>query len=385
MSRVEEPLRGEKHGGFYARMREHILCGEWPLGSRIPNHVELVRELGTAKMTIQKAINRLKRDGYLVARGRLGTFVSSVFPNKHRFALCFPVLRHSPQMGSLFYRAFETEADSVNLSGEAEVVRYYGLAQESGGDLPKLIDDLSNQAIGGALLVTVSPQFTRGHKALLSLPGKVFQIYDTLAPPKGIIPVWTHPALDQVLGHLLRRNRRRLGLVYPSVLADQPIHWKQALLRCGIEYDPYRVVSASPQASDAVRVATYHMMKQDPDHRPNAIYVTDDNMVTAVGQAMIDAGVSVPNDVEIVTHCNFPLRPSCPVATTLVGYDMGKLLRDLIAQALGRSPKGRSIKKWDISAVFERELPLDRRLAISESGNQLGSPNYKTDVAAGSK
>jgi DNA-binding transcriptional regulator YhcF (GntR family) len=53
-----------------------IARGRWLPGDRLPTVRGLARELGLAPNTVARAYRRLEDDGWLVGRGRAGTFVT---------------------------------------------------------------------------------------------------------------------------------------------------------------------------------------------------------------------------------------------------------------------------------------------------------------------
>ncbi len=56
-------------------IQDKIASGEWGVGARIATELELTRQFGVSRMTVNKAIRDLVNDGVLVRRPRLGTFV----------------------------------------------------------------------------------------------------------------------------------------------------------------------------------------------------------------------------------------------------------------------------------------------------------------------
>lgn len=52
-----------------------IMSGEWPPGFRIPSEIELVRQYGCARMTVNKALSSLAASGMIVRKRRSGSFV----------------------------------------------------------------------------------------------------------------------------------------------------------------------------------------------------------------------------------------------------------------------------------------------------------------------
>jgi GntR family transcriptional regulator, histidine utilization repressor len=55
---------------------ERIVSGDWPPGTRIPFEHELAVEYGCSRMTVNKAMTQLARDGLIERRRRSGSFVA---------------------------------------------------------------------------------------------------------------------------------------------------------------------------------------------------------------------------------------------------------------------------------------------------------------------
>ncbi len=64
---------------LYRRIKDHILerirSDDWPTGHRIPSENKLVDEFGISRMTVNRALRELARDGYLSRVAGVGTFV----------------------------------------------------------------------------------------------------------------------------------------------------------------------------------------------------------------------------------------------------------------------------------------------------------------------
>jgi GntR family transcriptional regulator / MocR family aminotransferase len=68
------------HGALSTRLRSAILSGTLPPNARLPSARALGLELSLARGTIVGVYERLESEGYLVARGAAGTFVSACLP-----------------------------------------------------------------------------------------------------------------------------------------------------------------------------------------------------------------------------------------------------------------------------------------------------------------
>lgn len=63
------------HEQIVSEIRDRILSGELEPGHRIPSEMDLAGHYACSRMTINKALTQLARDGYVERRRRAGTFV----------------------------------------------------------------------------------------------------------------------------------------------------------------------------------------------------------------------------------------------------------------------------------------------------------------------
>jgi DNA-binding FadR family transcriptional regulator len=62
------------------RLQHDIVAGRWPIGSSIPNEVDLAAEMGVGRSTIREAVRSLAHLGMLEPAPGRGTFVRSLNP-----------------------------------------------------------------------------------------------------------------------------------------------------------------------------------------------------------------------------------------------------------------------------------------------------------------
>lgn len=82
---AERPLYWQ----LYWQMRQLILDGSWPPGSRLPASRQLAHQLGVARVTVIQAFAQLRAEGYVHGRTGAGTYVAETLPlppDKHAFS-----------------------------------------------------------------------------------------------------------------------------------------------------------------------------------------------------------------------------------------------------------------------------------------------------------
>jgi DNA-binding FadR family transcriptional regulator len=63
-----------------SQLREQVLSGQWPVGTRLPAETELAERLEVGRSTVREAIRALVHAGLLETRQGSGTYVRSVSP-----------------------------------------------------------------------------------------------------------------------------------------------------------------------------------------------------------------------------------------------------------------------------------------------------------------
>lgn len=64
------------HARILEEMRNNIVDGVWEPGFRLPKETELATQYGVSRMTMNKVLTQLSREGFLIRRKRSGTFVA---------------------------------------------------------------------------------------------------------------------------------------------------------------------------------------------------------------------------------------------------------------------------------------------------------------------
>ena len=70
------PPESPRYQQIYRQLREQILAGHYPAGTRLPPTRKLAQQLGVARITVSQAYAQLQLEGYLVTRPGAGTYVS---------------------------------------------------------------------------------------------------------------------------------------------------------------------------------------------------------------------------------------------------------------------------------------------------------------------
>ena len=126
------------------------------------------------------------------------------------------------------------------------------------------------------------------------------------------------------------------------------------LVANGIAFERKLVQAGQIGAPEWNRGLIRLLLDGPPETRPDGLIILDDNIAGEVFGEIAAMGRRVPDDLRIVSHCNFPLEEKTPFHVDFLGYDTRKLLEKSLRIVQAQTPS--AAKPAVVKAVFEDEL-----------------------------
>lgn len=309
------------------RIKAMIVAGDARPGNRLPTQRALQRTLGTTKVTVQRAFDLLSEQGFIYSGGSRGTFVSSHPPHVFRYALVLPAV-HEPGNWSAFWTSLAAESVAAEKKNGCRIAVFHGVdAGFQSPDASRLLCEMETHQLAGVI-------FAFPWRYLDGTP--LFRVANV---PK--VAIMSEPAgdsvpalrldyqsfFDRALDYLVNRGRKRIAALNPILLArDYETAFLTGLKNRGLEGKLAWWLPVSLGTPETARAYTRLLVASEPANRPDALIISDDNLVDHVLAGLEDSGVRVPEDLEILAHGNFPLvNPSGPPLRRL-GYAVTDVL-----------------------------------------------------------
>ncbi|HEX3132817.1 MAG TPA: GntR family transcriptional regulator [Planctomycetota bacterium] len=331
-------------------LRSQIISGALAPGARLPTRADLEARFAVSSVTVQRALDALNEHGFINARGTLGTFVVERPPHLDRYALVF--FNRPKSDGWLrFYDSLLTASTEVAAQTGHQVTPFFCSPDPAGErDHQRLQRALEAHALAGVIF-TSHPYPLDGSPVLTTTNvARVAIMWGDDFPRIPKIAYDQRDFLAQACAWCARHRRKGLALMtvqgqFSTALIDEltalhhldsPAHWRQTV---------------HPTHAPSARACAHLLVHDGQRQRPDALLVSDDNLVEYALAGLADAGVRVGRDVEVVVHANFPepRRAAASLMTNVqrLGYDARITLAtcvDLIdAQRLGRSPANHTV------------------------------------------
>jgi len=335
-------------------LRRQILRGEIPPGGRIPTQLELSKRFRVSNVTVLRAMDRLAHEGVLVVRGRLGTFVANHPPHLSTFGLAFPTRpTHDEAWASRFYSAITQEWHRLGGASRRTSI-YFGIAPTGSPDeIARLIADMREHRLAGLFLAAakVSLPVIAEHAGSMPLVG-IGAASSSCVAVHFSPDAWAARAAQW----LAARGRKRIAMVHSAMQTPETVAVMVRTIEAhGLSTRAPWMQAAHPACPSWARNCTHLLMDRPAENRPDGLLVTDESLVEDAVRGLVEVGVRVAVDLDVVAHCNFPRPVPAMVPVRHLGYDIGRMLAGALDIMEARR-RGRSTPQTlEVPPVFEEE------------------------------
>jgi len=276
-------------------LRKEIIEGRLAPGGRLPTQVQLVEQFRVSGVTIQRALDRLIREGFIFTRGRNGTFVATHPPHLYSYGVVF---RDQPRMGrSRYHEMLEAQAFRLQRASDRKVTIFNGITgREDNESSRRLLALVRSHQMAGLLMIDGD---TFHGTPLLEEKGifrAAIMSRKVDLPCPIIFPDMTG-MIDLALDTLVARGRRRIAtLITVPVHLEIGDYLRNAMRARNITtYDRWRQI-VPHDIPEAVRNSVLMLMGPGAE-RPDGLFIVDDNLVEGASSGLVEAGVNVPGDI----------------------------------------------------------------------------------------
>ncbi len=347
-----------------------LAAREWNVGERIPTEIELAKEYGCARGTVNRAIERMVHEGLLERKTRSGTRVlrNHIRQNQAPLELDACALIYPNELHEGIRRISQGFQDAAARDGSRILMMTTGLDTKKESEM---VSRLSEFDVKGAAIfpVTLGPQerldFTRMVLAC-KFPVVLLQ---TLMPDTGCYSVSVdglHAGFTMTK-YLLGQGLRRVGFFgnygWSLLIREKHTGYRQAMYEAGLDDVcqelSYLQLEMNPdfdKPSDEPEEIARDYLEAHPDLE--AVVCASDYMALGVMDAAIKMGKRVPEDLRIVGIDGFEsIKPQVALTSYRVPYEkIGELSLDLLHKIIRGEQSGL------------REVQLRGELVVRDSG-----------------
>lgn len=338
-----------------AAIRRWVIDDRFPAGSRLPAWDALLQEFGVSRNTLVRAMEQLKQQRFICAQSTRGTFVTDRPPYVRHYALLF-----HDQTGhgnwSRFHWVLANQAAEMQARGDCRITVRDGISNERNCEAHmRLMHEVATDQYAGVIFVGHPERISTACLELATLPKVAICRPSEMLASIPSVDIDRDSFVNKALDFLLARGRCRIAAI--SHYTDKVLAGLADAVRTrGLDYRPHwflPAIATSPQSANPI--VRLLLSAGQPD-APDALIVANDNLVDEAVAAVVAMGRRVPDELEIVAHCNWPTANGYVVPMHRLGYDTRWMLGEC-ARIIDQWPAGRKTPvNVRAPALFEAEL-----------------------------
>jgi hypothetical protein len=317
-------------------LRSEILSGQHAPGAKLPTYDALIEQFRVTRPTVARVLKALRGEGLITVNGTRGIFVAKTFPHHRRYYWVT-----SEQPGSLEWTSFLATILELIERGETgidgEVIPLVGVdGRENNPEYRTLCEAVKHGSAAGLLLMNSATTYLL---PALQNPGLPRVAIWAPLPHAALLSLDFQALIERASNRLLEKGRR-IAVISPH--APNLDRTQEYLFKKGLPKDRLWALHVAPVGCERIT----ELLFDRPD-RPDAIFVTDDNLVAPLLAGLRRAKVRAGRDVYVLAHCNWPRPIGLKEGVEHIGFDVREVLgaaKDCIdAQRAGQSAAGSTV------------------------------------------
>ncbi len=310
-------------------LRRDIVRGVWKPGECLPTWDALCPRLAIQRPTLRHTLAILKAEGFIEADPTRTTRVTADPPHLSRYTLLFPSspARHGPSGWNLFWDSLARQACVIAKEKKIRIDTFFDVSTHP--DCPAYVkarDDIAKHRLAGVIVV-------RGGDLLNLVASRSSDTPVVHICSGGNANNAPSVSLDWPTFHtraadlLLSCRCRNIAVLSDSVNDAQTA--AAVLAKKGATTAPKWILAVPDILPDLARNITRLLVSRDSANRPDALLITDDNLIIPAVEGIQAEGLCIPRDILVLTHCNCP-DPALPDGVIGLGFSA----RDAILSAV---------------------------------------------------
>jgi len=323
----------KKYERIYRDIKIQIDNDIYKIGEQLPTEVELMEKYEVSRITVQKAINNLKKNGYVERTSGKGTFVTKTpkadIEFKNRFVTVVIVFDTQDALETIsgIESTLSNQGFGISLGisrgdaqKEKEIIKS-AIEKKSSGLIVYAIDGQNNIDIFDDLIVTEYP--------LVFIDKPPFSIDCSLVSSDSFIGGY------KVAKHFIEKGHKRFAFIGYEMSEIQTIERRYEGFIFGLKKNNLR--------KDSCLVIDYEKFFDSVESvfftplRPTAVFCANDIIAFSVIKSLKNIGLRVPEDISVVGFddnvASFAFIPSLTTVKQdyfQIGATAGKIILDKI-------------------------------------------------------
>lgn len=336
-------------------IRKLIVSGEWKVGEQLPTYDDLELRFKVSRITLQQVIRHLKQDGFVTSLARQGLFVSKTPPYLNRVGIVIPRDENEVRYWKGLVHSSRTVANQMG----KEVIVYRNM-ENSPESEKQLLHDVENHMLSGVIFTYPIFPGKPGYSAYVNpLIPKVISTPDVNEKLTMRFQLNDPQMVKRALDYLQEQGCSRIALFSNlglgiSSLFDEEIKSRKL---CSPQKWRFKVSLLNMELAEKI---AHLLMCFSENERPDGIFISDDNLASAVIKGIASTRLRIPEDISIVSHYNWSVGTRDHLQVKSIGFDLKSLIYRIFNAIQSYHETGHLPELLEVSPVFEEELSVNQ-------------------------
>jgi DNA-binding LacI/PurR family transcriptional regulator len=296
-------------------LRNEILSGQHAPGAKLPTYDALIEQFRVTRPTVARVLKALRSEGLITVNGTRGIFVAKTFPHHRRYYWVT-----SEQPGSLEWTGFLATILDLIERGETgidgEVIALVGVdGRENNPEYRTLCEAVKHGSAAGLFVMNSATTYLL---PALQSPGLPRVAIWAPLPHAELLRLDFDALIERACARLLEKGKR-VAVLSPH--APNLERTQECLYKRGLAKDRLWALHVAPVGCERIT----ELLLDRPD-RPDALFVTDDNLVEPLLAGFKRAKLRPGRDVYVLAHCNWPRPIGAKEGVEHIGFDVREVL-----------------------------------------------------------
>jgi DNA-binding LacI/PurR family transcriptional regulator len=339
-------------------LRAEILAGGRAPGAKLPTYDALMERFQVSRPTVSRVLDALREEGLVNEKGAREVCVAEHLPHQERY-LWVTSERPGSREWTGFLAAFLDLIERGETGIAGQVVPLVGVDGRANNPAYRLLCEIVAQGSTAGLLLMNSA--TVYQLPVLEKPDLPRAAIWAPLPHAGLVALAFDALLERACARLLESGGR-LAVISPH---EPHLQAARAYLSAGglpeSRLWPLHVAGVSCE-----RVTELLFDRRD---RPDAVFVTDDNLIEPLLRGLLRAKLEPARDVYVLAHGNFPRPIGLGRGVEHIGFDVREIF--LAAKAcIDAQRAGETAPTRTVHPRFADELLQPLLAPISQGPSQ---------------
>lgn len=311
------------------QIKNDITSGRITREGKLPVREALGQHYGVSKTTVQKVFAALEKEGFIISKGSLGTFVNPLSPDRTDIAVILPAGYNAANSNSIHIQIEREKAKLEKATAKRIKTFYVDNMRMDDDDFEGLAEDAEAMRFCGAFFPFAPLKWMFAPFIKHNIP--VAALTDEEIP--GISTVWVN--YSDMLTKMLEECKN-CGCSRPALLsaAAMPYHhiidYKQKASELGFSISDSSICGLADIAARTDWIKHHISALFCNGAKPDALLIQDEIFLFSTYSALLEMGIVPGRDIQIISQRTFPGASSAPDQVTFIGFDLFEIINAAI-------------------------------------------------------